>query len=177
MARVGEHDRRCAPAEKKEKAERWRHDWIAQLFVKAASIADQSAPRGITKINVLRLRPIQKLEGHEMDTQCEPRFSPRGTPSDTARGTAPRSANELGVEWRLSAGLRIIPASLTAELRVIPTIGLMIGAYIITRMIDLGNREATHGVTKVFAVLTLLFTIVCMFSLVMGSASSSTRLP
>jgi hypothetical protein len=52
----------------------------------------------------------------------------------------------------------------------------MIGAYIITRMIDLGTRKDAHNGVKVFAALTLLFTVLCMASLALSSGTSS-RLP
>jgi hypothetical protein len=60
---------------------------------------------------------------------------------------------------------------------MLPTIGLMIGAYIITRMIDIGNRKDSSVVVKVFCALTLLFTVFCMFSLATASTSASSSLP
>ncbi len=51
---------------------------------------------------------------------------------------------------------------------MIPTIGIMIGAYIFTRMAELLGSKETGIVVKIFAVLTLLVavvgTLVLMFS-------------
>jgi len=51
---------------------------------------------------------------------------------------------------------------------VIPTIGLMIGFYIITRMISLASRSgdrAESALVKIFAVITILVAALGMVSL------------
>ena len=53
---------------------------------------------------------------------------------------------------------------------MIPDIGLMVGAYIITRMTELLGSEA-NVITKVFAVFTLLLTAIALFDLMAGSPS------
>lgn len=56
---------------------------------------------------------------------------------------------------------------------MIPTIGIMIGAYIITRMIDLLMQEKTGIVVSLFAVLTLIVTGIGLFILLVGGASTA----
>lgn len=51
---------------------------------------------------------------------------------------------------------------------MVATIGLMIGVYIITRMISLITRQherAESGVVKVFAVITICVTLICILDL------------
>ena len=48
---------------------------------------------------------------------------------------------------------------------MISTIGIMIGAYIVTRMIELIMRDDTGYLLDIFAVLTLLVTGVCLLLL------------
>ncbi len=51
---------------------------------------------------------------------------------------------------------------------MVATIGLMIGIYIITRMISFLTRKderVESGVVKVFAVITILVTLVCILDL------------
>lgn len=53
---------------------------------------------------------------------------------------------------------------------MIPDIGLMVGAYVITRMISFLTRmqdRAESAVVKVFAVITILVTLVCVADLMM----------
>ena len=54
---------------------------------------------------------------------------------------------------------------------MIPDIGVMIGAYILTRMLSILTRKdanAGAGLVKGFAYTTMLITIISMISLVMG---------
>ena len=48
---------------------------------------------------------------------------------------------------------------------MIPDIGFMIGCYIITKMISLIGRKEEYGITKVFSVITIIITIICVFDL------------
>ena len=56
---------------------------------------------------------------------------------------------------------------------MIPAIGLMIGAYIFTRMIELlaGSSKSGQVLVKIFAVLTMLITVVSVFDLVMSGSN------
>ena len=58
---------------------------------------------------------------------------------------------------------------------MIPDIGLMIGAYVITRMISLltrkGDREESV-VVRVFAVITILVAVICVSSLLTRGLST-----
>lgn len=59
---------------------------------------------------------------------------------------------------------------------MIPTIGIMIGCYIITRMISFLTRKgdrAESTLVLVFAVITILITLLCMFDLLMRGSGSS----
>jgi len=56
---------------------------------------------------------------------------------------------------------------------MIPAIALMIGAYIITNMVSmLADREETGPLTKIFAVVTILITILCIYSVIVISDPS-----
>jgi hypothetical protein len=62
---------------------------------------------------------------------------------------------------------------------MIPTIGVMIGCYIVTRMWQIFSRKLPAPeteVTKLLAVLTLIVACMGMVSLCAGSAESSTGL-
>ncbi len=54
---------------------------------------------------------------------------------------------------------------------MIPAIGLMIGAYIVTRMFDLMAKAETHKAVKVFAVLTVLITLVSVVDILNAGSS------
>ena len=54
---------------------------------------------------------------------------------------------------------------------MIPIIGLMIGAYIFTRMAELLGRSEAGIVVRIFAALTLLISLVGMFILLLSGAS------
>jgi hypothetical protein len=45
---------------------------------------------------------------------------------------------------------------------MIPTIGLMIGAYIITRMLHLTSRPEVSAIVRVFAVITAIIALGCI---------------
>jgi hypothetical protein len=60
---------------------------------------------------------------------------------------------------------------------MLATIGLMVGAYIFTRCIDMGTRQGANTVIKVFAALTLIFTAVCMFDLATAGIKGTPGLP
>ena len=51
---------------------------------------------------------------------------------------------------------------------MIPAIGLLIGAYVVTRMVSFltrkGDREDS-GVVKILALITVLVTVFCVFAL------------
>ena len=59
---------------------------------------------------------------------------------------------------------------------MIPTIGIMVGLYVITRMLDFiipkkdGN---TSGVVQIFAIITILFTLYAIYSLFTGGVDFS----
>ena len=59
---------------------------------------------------------------------------------------------------------------------MIPTIGIMIGAYIFTRMAELIQSKETNGVVKFFAVITLLVSMVGTVALFFMSGPSSPAL-
>ena len=51
---------------------------------------------------------------------------------------------------------------------MVPTIGIMVGFYIITKMLHLASEKSespVDGVIKLFAVITIIVTILCVFSL------------
>lgn len=54
---------------------------------------------------------------------------------------------------------------------MIPDIGLMVGFYIITRMVSLANRENESIVVKILAALTILVTAWAIFDLITRGAS------
>lgn len=60
---------------------------------------------------------------------------------------------------------------------MLATIGLMVGAYILTRMLELDLRKETHIAVKVFAALTFLFTLVAMFDLFSAGTKGTAGLP
>ncbi len=53
---------------------------------------------------------------------------------------------------------------------MIPLIGIMIGAYIITRMLQLifKKEKDTHVVVGIFAILTIILTLIVIVSLMTG---------
>lgn len=58
---------------------------------------------------------------------------------------------------------------------MIPDIGLMVGLYIITRMISFLLRKETRAentVVKVFAVITIIITAICIVDLLSHGMSS-----
>ena len=60
---------------------------------------------------------------------------------------------------------------------MLPTIGIMIGFYILTRMIEiLGTKEKGTGL-KIFAVITVLVTLISMASLFTEGSKTRTSLP
>ena len=54
---------------------------------------------------------------------------------------------------------------------MIPTIGIMLAAYIFTRMVELVDKKEVRMGVKLFAVLTLLITVMCAASLLLSGAS------
>ncbi len=61
---------------------------------------------------------------------------------------------------------------------MIPTIGLMIGCYIVTRMISFITRTGEHkesSLTKIVAVLTLVVTLLFMGDLFLSGVTTSSR--
>lgn len=54
---------------------------------------------------------------------------------------------------------------------MIPTIGVMIGAYIFTRMAELLGRSEAGIVVRILAAMTLLVALVGMFILLVSGAS------
>jgi hypothetical protein len=56
---------------------------------------------------------------------------------------------------------------------MIPAIGLMIGAYIFTRMTELlaGQNKSAQVVTKIFAVLTMLITAISVLGLITSGST------
>lgn len=53
---------------------------------------------------------------------------------------------------------------------MIPAIGLMVGAYIFTRMVDMLGRDDVSVIAKIFSVLTILVVLFGCFVLTFGSA-------
>jgi hypothetical protein len=65
---------------------------------------------------------------------------------------------------------------------VIPTIGVMIGAYIFTRMVDIfcrpkAQQSVGHPVLVIVAAVTTLVTVVCVLDLVLSGARASLPTP
>ena len=60
---------------------------------------------------------------------------------------------------------------------MIPDIGVMIAAYIITRMIQMIGlpRDRANVATKVFATLTIVVTVICVLDLVIRGSPTSLR--
>lgn len=56
---------------------------------------------------------------------------------------------------------------------MIPTIGVMVGFYIVARMIELLSISERHPVAKVFAVIALIVAAICIGDLV----TSGTQVP
>ena len=59
---------------------------------------------------------------------------------------------------------------------MIPTIGVMIGFYIITRMISLYTRKGDYAeskITKVFTIITIIVAVIGIISLLSGSSDVS----
>jgi len=56
---------------------------------------------------------------------------------------------------------------------MIPTIGVMIGAYIITRMLDIALREQTGIIVMIFAVLTIIVACFGMLALISSGAGTA----
>lgn len=61
---------------------------------------------------------------------------------------------------------------------MIPLIGIMIGAYIITRMLHLiiDQSKTTNAVTMIFAVITILITIYVIYSLLTSGSETSSSI-
>ncbi len=65
---------------------------------------------------------------------------------------------------------------------MIPTIGVMIGAYIFTRMVDIfcrpaAEKSAGYPVLAILAIITSLVTVVCVLDLVMSGARAGLPTP
>ena len=60
---------------------------------------------------------------------------------------------------------------------MIPAIGIMIGFYIITRMIELLAHKDRGIGTKIMAGITILVTLVSMFDLVMSGVKNTLPMP
>jgi hypothetical protein len=58
---------------------------------------------------------------------------------------------------------------------MIPTIGVMVGCYILTRMFEIMAKPQQNTIVKVFAVLTVLVVLVSIFSLIAGGGAPSPR--
>lgn len=58
---------------------------------------------------------------------------------------------------------------------MIPTIGVMVGCYILTRMFEMMAKPQQNTVVKVFAVITVLVVLISIFSLIAGGSASGTR--
>lgn len=56
---------------------------------------------------------------------------------------------------------------------MIPTIGLMIGAYIIARMVELLSRSDRGPTTKVFAAISIIVALLSMYDLISAGVKSS----
>ncbi|QDJ40314.1 hypothetical protein CBR70_02895 [Bordetella hinzii] len=56
---------------------------------------------------------------------------------------------------------------------MIPIIGLMMGAYIFTRMVDMLGRSDVSALAKIFSVGTILVVLFGCFVLMFGSAMPS----
>lgn len=54
---------------------------------------------------------------------------------------------------------------------MIPLIGIMIGAYIFTRMIEAILNKETHGAVAICALITIVVVGICVFSLLTISLS------
>lgn len=54
---------------------------------------------------------------------------------------------------------------------MIPTIGVMIGFYIFTRMLELLVNKETGGGVAVFAVITMIVDVLCVISLLFSGSS------
>lgn len=52
---------------------------------------------------------------------------------------------------------------------MLPAIGLMVGAYILTRMLELATNKAAHPLAKIFAILTFIVTVVCIIAVLSAS--------
>ncbi len=59
---------------------------------------------------------------------------------------------------------------------MIPLIGFMIGAYIITRMIEIIINKETHGAVAVCAFITIIVTGFCLFGLLVGGITDLPKL-
>ena len=62
------------------------------------------------------------------------------------------------------------------DFEMIPSIGLMLGAYIITRMFSFLSRKGERSestLVKVFASITLLITVIVFFDLLLGSGGQT----
>ena len=63
---------------------------------------------------------------------------------------------------------------------MIPTIGVMIGAYIITRMVELiarTDQPESYAFVRILAVITIAVTVLAIISLYSSSAMISDLLP
>jgi uncharacterized membrane protein len=58
---------------------------------------------------------------------------------------------------------------------MIPTIGVMVGCYILTRMFELMAKPQQNNIVKVFSVITVLVVLASIFILIAGSGTPSPR--
>lgn len=54
---------------------------------------------------------------------------------------------------------------------MIPTIGVMMGAYIFTRMIELVTTKETHGAVIIFAIITMIVVFLGVIGLMTTSGT------
>ena len=55
---------------------------------------------------------------------------------------------------------------------MIPTIGIMIGFYIITRMIEIDSSKGNSQALRIFAKITGVITVLCMLGLMSSSGGA-----
>ncbi|MFA5115683.1 MAG: hypothetical protein WC486_00165 [Candidatus Omnitrophota bacterium] len=56
---------------------------------------------------------------------------------------------------------------------MIQAIGIMIGFYILTRMLQISGKKDTVTSAKIFAAITAIVTIICLFVIVFSGAGPS----
>ena len=99
----------------------------------------------------------------------------RVEPSDGDSASRVRRESALGAPQIQRGYVRRLYRPL--RLAMVGTIGLMIGAYILTRMLELDLRKETHVAVKIFAALTFLLALVGMFDLVSSGSKAASSLP